>query len=59
MLQVTSEMGQTLARELDLQFLQVTATKFEDAQHVFQSVARLVAVEYKKYLQELRHRIHA
>lgn len=57
-LQVTSEMGESLAKELGLQFMQVSATKFDDAHHVFQAVAQLIKDEYKMYLHDLHHRIH-
>lgn len=48
--QVTSEMGDHLAKELGLTHIRISATKFDDSEIVFQTIAQLVAEEYRSYV---------
>ena len=51
--QVTSEMGDHLAKELGLTHMRISATKFDDSETVFQTIAQHIAEEYRSYLASM------
>ena len=51
--QVTSEMGDHLAKELGLTHMRISATKFDDSEAVFQTIAQLISEEYRGYLASM------